>query len=277
MLGMDVGGFSILWVVRKNNKTVEKGREIWKEMSREFLLKKIGEIILTTGEKKVGIGIPGLVKEGRIVHSPNLSFLNNLSLKRVLERKFRVKVLIENDANCFAFGEYQRWKKDLIGITLGTGVGGGIILNGKIYRGRAFAGEIGHMSIKAGGRRCRCGNRGCLEEYVSIRAFERESLKLFKRKLSPLQIFELASCKNKKAIQIFEKVGRFLGVGLANLANIFDPQLIVIGGGISKAGKFLINPAKEEMKKRCVHEVPKVVLGKEESGAVGASLLVNDF
>ncbi len=278
MLGIDVGGFKILWVLVKNKKIVKKEIEVWKKKSLIFFLNKLKEIIEKNEEKRIGIGIPGLVKEGKIISCPNLPFLDNFNLKKFLEKKFKVKVLIENDANCFAFGEYQRWKKDLIAITLGTGVGGGIIIDGKVYKGKAFAGEVGHMSIKFNGRKCKCGNRGCLEEYISIRAFERESLKAFGKKLSPLEILKLAKNGNKKAIQIFNKIGKFLGIGLANLSNIFDPQLIVIGGGISKAGKFLIKPAKEELKKRCIHRIPRIVLGKEESGALGAALLsLNDF
>ncbi|HID25829.1 MAG TPA: ROK family protein, partial [Thermoplasmata archaeon] len=184
-----------------------------------------------------------------------------------------VRVKVDNDANCFALGEYFRWKMDLVGITIGTGLGGGIIINGNIYHGKRDAGEFGHMTVVLNGRKCTCGNRGCLEEYVSIRAFRRETKRFFGKRMDPKEVYLLARSGDKKAKQIFERVGKFLGVGLANIANVLNPELIVIGGGISEAGKFLLDPARREMEKRLMVSKPRVVLGKQYSAAFGAVML----
>lgn len=272
MLGIDLGGSKLLAVKVEKNRITWKKKFSFKEKNRRGILDLLLKVIKESKEKKVGIGVPGIFKNGRIIKLPHLPQLNGLNLKKEL-KKFRVKVKIENDANCFAFGEYFRWKKDLVGLTIGTGIGGGIIINGKIYHGKRDAGEFGHMSIVADGRKCVCGNKGCLEEYVSTRAFLKESKKVFGKALTPGELNRLAKKRNRKAIKVFNSVGRFLGIGLANIANVLNPELISVGGGIAKAGNFLLKPAREEMKKRIFVAMPKIVIGKEVSGAFGAAML----
>lgn len=272
MLGIDLGGSKLLAIKVDKKRITWKKKFSFKEKSRREILDLLMKIIKESEEKKVGIGVPGIFKKGRIIRLPHLPQLDGLNLEKELKR-VRVKAKIDNDANCFALGEYFRWKKNLVGLTIGTGIGGGIIINGKIYHGKRDAGEFGHMSIFANGRKCVCGNRGCLEEYVSTRAFMRESKKVFGKALTPEELNRLARKGNKKAVEVFNRIGRFLGIGLANIADILNPELISIGGGIAKAGKFLLNPAREEMRRRIFVAMPKLVIGKETSGAFGAAML----
>jgi len=208
-------------------------------------------------------------------------------LAGLVEKELKIKTFMDNDANCFALGEAilgaGKSTETVFGITLGSGVGGGIIqklkvksekLKVKIYSG-AFgsAGEVGHMCIKFDGFRCSCGNKGCLEEYASERFIKR------KTKISPLELEKKAKRGDRNAQEIYRQLGKNLGVGLANIVNILDPEVIVIGGGISKAGEFILKSAKKEMQKRIISPVSKkyVKIKKaglgDYAGAIGAALL----
>ena len=186
---------------------------------------------------------------------------------------------MENDANCFALAEAiigaGKNSETVIGITLGSGIGGGIVIKKKIYRG-AFgsAGEIGHMVIKSGGFKCSCGSSGCFEKYASEKFFKRKS------KLLPLELEKKAKKGDKKAKRIYLEFSQNLGIGLTNIINILDPDIIVIGGSIAKAGSLILNPAKKEVKKRVLSpqskKSVKIRVAKlgEFSGAIGAALLL---
>jgi glucokinase len=163
----------------------------------------------------------------------------------------------------------------VFGITLGTGVGGGIVINNKIYRGATgSAVEAGHMTIKFDGLKCSCGNLGCLEAYCSEKFFK-------KKGISPKEAAKKAKAGNKFALKIFKDYGKNLGVGLSNIINLLDPEIIVLGGGISKASKFFLEETKKETKKRTISPLSKkyvkIKIAKlgEIAGALGAALLVD--
>ncbi|MHA1239042.1 MAG: ROK family protein [Candidatus Odinarchaeia archaeon] len=270
MLGVDIGGQKILAVSVKGQKIVWMKKFPLKNKSREEVLQALRNISAEADETHMGVGVPGVLDGCKVVKCPNLQSLNGVQLDEALKG---LKITVENDANCFAYGEYLKHRCDLVGITIGTGVGGGIVINGKIYRGEGGAGEFGHMTIKLNGRKCTCGNRGCLEEYVAFKALTRESRKAYGAPVTPRELYTLAVKGDKKAVEIFEKSGKYLGVGLANIVNILHPKIIVIGGGVSKAGEFLLKPAEEEMERRIFVQKPKIVLGSEVSGAYGAAIL----
>ncbi|MCD6549989.1 ROK family protein, partial [bacterium] len=235
--------------------------------------------------KGVGIGVPGpLDKEREIVlNPPNLKVLGRFPLKKVLERELSLRVKIENDANCFVLGEAvlgigKKYKK-VIGLTLGSGVGGGIVFKTapdrwQVYTG-AFgsAGEFGHMTIKFDGVKCSCGSLGCLEEYASEKFFKRKS------KYSPKEIENQARKGNKKAIAIYREFGNYLGIGIANLVNILDPDIVVLGGSISKASPFFLKEAQKQARKRILSPYSKrfvkIKISKlgDFAPAIGAGLL----
>lgn len=192
------------------------------------------------------VAVPGTVDvaTGVVLTAPNLPCLNGFNLRDALEHELRWPVVIENDANAAAVGE--RWRgagrgaDTVICVTLGTGVGGGIILEGKLWRGADnSAGEIGHMAVDPfGGIQCGCGSYGCLEVYASATAIvrmtqEQSAATAAKEVLTARDIFEAGMEGDQIALEVFRRMGNYLGIGLANLINILNPQVIVIAGGVA--------------------------------------------
>ena len=246
----------------------------------------------------IGLGIAGDVDPmtGSVRFSPNLGW-KNVAFGKMLRAYFDVPVRIANDANCAALGAYfldaKQDCQNLICLTLGTGVGGGIILNGKLYSGSSGgAGEIGHMSLKQDGRACKCGNFGCLESVVGawgIIETARQGLKqnrapILKKMLkqgqeiSPKLIADAADAGDNFCKEVWQRTGEYLGAGLVNLVNIFNPQRIVLSGGVSKSGDRFLQPALKILSERAFESSAKMVkvsLSKfdERLGVVGAALL----
>jgi glucokinase len=240
----------------------------------------------------VGVGAPGVIQgeQGIVVKSPNFPDWNNLPLKKLLQERLAVPVVIENDANAAALGEQWRGAgqgiRSMILLTLGTGVGGGIILNNRIWQGAdGMAGEIGHMTLYPEGRPCSCGNRGCLEMYASARgivqsyheALERESgSRAIGQQLTSEDVYEAARKGNRIALDVMRNMGKMLGIGIASLINIFNPERIVISGGVKEAWTLFINPLQEEVLVRAFEvparrtEIVPSLLG-DDAGIVGAA------
>ncbi|MEI7751945.1 MAG: ROK family protein [Candidatus Omnitrophota bacterium] len=191
----------------------------------------------------IGIGAPGAVnsKTGVLPRSPNLAGWAGIPIVRIFRNKFKLPIYLANDANAAALGEWVfgagRKMKNLIYITVSTGVGGGLILNGQLYEGAGFvAGEIGHISVVPEGRKCKCGRRGCLEAYASGTAIAHFYNELKKKKVKGAKEVGLAaSSGDKVAIESYRKAAYYLGIGLANLMNVLNPEAIVIGGGVLKS------------------------------------------
>ena len=194
------------------------------------------------------IMVPGAVDSEKavVLQAPNLPSLVNFELKAELERRLGWPVFLENDANAAAVGEMwlgaARSCRDVISVTLGTGVGGGVILDGKLWRGsHGSAGEIGHTTVDPfSGLKCKCGNTGCLELFASATAIvrmTRENLSLFPESrlksedLTAAKVYEAGRDGDELALAVFRRFGMYLGIGLANLINLIDPQIIVISGG----------------------------------------------
>lgn len=211
----------------------------------------------------IGVGCPGAVnsKKGTLPRSPNLPGWAGLPLKQILQKATGIPVHLANDANAAALGESffgaGKNSKNFIYITVSTGIGGGIVVNGELYEGSGFAaGEIGHMSIVPDGRKCNCGQKGCLEAYASgtaIARFVREKLAgekitgkspyfpLYKRgskgdlSFGAREVGAAAAKGDKLAVESYRKAGYYLGIGIANLLNILNPETVVIGGGVLKS------------------------------------------
>ncbi len=238
----------------------------------------------------VGVGAPGVIQmdKGIVVKSPNFPDWNNLPLKEELEKALRVPVFIENDANAAALGEQWRGAgrgiNSMILLTLGTGVGGGIVLNNLIWQGAdGMAGEIGHMTVIPEGRQCGCGNTGCLEMYASARGIVqsyRDALGIKDEGKAPEitseQVYLAAREGEAAAQRVMKDMGRMLGIGIANLINIFNPQMIVIGGGVKDAWELFIGATHEEIMRRAFRvpaertEIVPSLLG-DDAGMVGAA------
>lgn len=237
----------------------------------------------------VGVGAPGVIlaDSGIVVKSPNFPDWNDLPLKAELEKALGIPVCIENDANAAALGEHWRGAggsvRSMILLTLGTGVGGGIILDGRIWRGAdGMAGEIGHMTIVPDGRICGCGNRGCLEMYASSRGIvmsyqeARQGGAEAAARATSEMIYAAAGKGEERALRVMESMGGYLGIGIANLINIFNPEMVVIGGGVKDAWPLFIEATRREVKRRAFAYPAgrtKIVPSRlgDDAGIVGAA------
>ncbi|OLS41695.1 ROK family glucokinase [Bacillus sp. MRMR6] len=250
----------------------------------------------------IGMGAPGPVdyEKGVILNVVNLGWKDNFPLKESLEELTGLPALIENDANCAALGEMWNGAghgaKDIVCVTLGTGVGGGVIANGNIVQGKnGAAGEIGHITaVPLGGSPCNCGKNGCLETVASATGIVRLALAElskgeFKGQLAEVygkdqqitakDVFDAAKAGDELAIKVVDEVSFHLGLSLANIANTLSPEKIVIGGGVSKAGDVLLDRVKSNFKKfvfpaiKDSTEITLATLGND-AGVIGAAWLI---
>ena len=239
--------------------------------------------------------VPGPVdnENAVVVQAPNLPALSNFPLKAVLEKRFGWPVLLENDANAAAVGEMwlgaARGCRDVVSVTLGTGVGGGVILDGQLWRGaHGSAGEIGHTTVDPfSGLKCKCGNVGCLELFASgtaIVRMTRENLANFPRsvlngeELTAERVYEAGRGGDELALSVFKKFGIYLGIGLANLINIIDPEIIVIAGGAVNGWKLFADDMRREVNERAVRvaaQQVKIAAAQcgDNAGLLGAARL----
>jgi glucokinase len=219
----------------------------------------------------IGIGAPGPLNRatGTVIQSPNLGW-RNFPLRDLISNAVNLPAVLDNDANCATYGEWWlgagRNVDNLIGLTLGTGIGGGIVLNGEIFHGVSdAAGEIGHMTIEANGRKCPCGNYGCLEAYASGPAIARRAIEGLEagqesllsdlvsdhyEKITAATVYEAVINGDPYANEVMRETAKFLGAGVANIINIFNPDMIVISGGVTKAGDHLFVPLRSEVRRR---------------------------
>lgn len=234
----------------------------------------------------IGIGVPGfiLLKEGIIRNSNNLACLEDFPIRVEIERRLAAHVILENDANAAALGE--KWigagrdVDDLILLTLGTGVGGGIISGGRVLQGYlGMAGELGHITVVPDGNPCGCGNRGCLEKHASATAIAAmASMLRLGEGLSAREVYDLALGGNEKAGRIFVAMGQALGVALATLVNAFNFPLYLLSGGVLAAWDLFAPPMLDEVRRRSftfrttATRIEKATLGNE-AGLFGAACL----
>jgi len=236
----------------------------------------------------VGLGLPGPIdiKHGVVHFFPNIPGWKEVKLRGILKKKLGLPVYLDNDANLACLAEYKlgaaRGFKNVIGLTLGTGVGGGIICDGRLYRGSSYAaGEIGHIPINEYGPRCNCGGIACVEAYIGNNIIIKEAKKIFKKNISLEELSKLARRGNKKAIGIWLDVGRRLGIALTGVVNVLNPDCIVIGGGVSNAGRILFDKIKEVISRYAMPVQSKAVkifkarLGSD-AGIIGGALLVKE-
>ncbi|MBW2038848.1 MAG: ROK family protein [Deltaproteobacteria bacterium] len=233
----------------------------------------------------IGLGVAGVLsKDGVLTQSPNLQNLAGVPLSEELGSSLSLPLKMDNDANMYTMGEgwrgAARGVKDFCCLTLGTGVGGGIVMGGELYRGAyGTAGEIGHMVIDEDGLPCYCGNRGCLETYASGTGIVRRAMEVGQKVRSSYELYEAANRGDQMAQEIFWEMGRYLGVGMANLVNMLNPAMIVLGGKVSGAWNYFIPSALEEMKRRAFRypvERVKVVKGMlgDDAALWGCTYLV---
>jgi glucokinase len=304
-VGVDVGGTKIAaGLVSPEGELLSEMRYPTANV-REQLLSTIAEVIMEVkrGYEVGGVclAVPGfiLARENKVLSAANLEAIEGIPLKDEMGDRTGLPVTVENDANAAAWGEFRfgvgKDVDDLIFVTLGTGVGGGIISHGVLLRGaRGMGGELGHITVQPAGPRCGCGNRGCLEALASGTAIERRArevaderphsaLRRLATERAPLggDVLDLARKGDEAAIEVLRETGTWLGIGLATYINIFDPEVIAIGGGVSQAGDLVSEPARRELQLRShspsrdLVEIRAATLGSE-AGMVGAAALARD-
>jgi glucokinase len=308
-LGIDMGGTSIKIAVVDDKANILEESSLDTDIKAQpkkvindivnacKILKYYGKV------KSIGIGIAGDIdfKKGIVRFSPNLPRWKNVPLKKEIEKTTKKTVLIDNDANTACIGAFWldlKSKSDnMICVTLGTGVGGGIIVDKKLYRGNTgTAGEIGHMTLEVNGNKCNCGNLGCAETYIGAKYLVNRAVELMKTKssknilklsgnnnsnITPKILSAAAAAGDLTAKQIWSEAGEKLGVLLANIINFFNPDCIVLCGGISKAGEELLKHANKQIKSRAFKSAAdscKIVISKytNKLGVVGAAMLVKN-
>jgi len=280
-IGVDIGGTKIEAILaNQKGKILDRYRTLTESHKpKKQILNNIFKAISKVKTKKIagiGVGIPGISKKGKIVLISNIPKFKNLNLQHLLEKRFRIPVKLENDANCFALAEFLfgagKRTTNMVGVIIGTGVGGGIIINKKLYSGNGFAGEIGHTIIDPSGIRDNCGNIGDLESWCSgphiVQHYKKEGGKM--NAPDPQKIF---AGGDPVARKIKQQTIQKLSVGLANIANTFDPDIIVLGGGVSNLQFYsqINKEAKIYVKSNRI-KVVKNKLG-DSSGVLGAAAL----
>jgi glucokinase len=251
------------------------------------------------GVDAIGVGAAGMVEwpRGRLRWAPHNAY-RNLELRRLLHERTGLPTIVDNDARAAAWAEARfgagAGTDDLVLVTVGTGIGGGLVLGGAVFRGTAgLGGEVGHMIVAPDGDPCDCGNRGCLEAMASGSALGRAAREVAARdpggRLATLAggpqrvtgevVFQAAKEGDQAALGLFERLGHWLGIGIASLITIFDPDVVVVGGGMAAAGELLLAPARAAMERfvfgRAHRQLPPVVPARlgADAGLVGAATL----
>ena len=296
-IGIDIGGTNMrIGLVSRNGQLIRKIKEPTSEDLLDILLKSVNDLF-SDEIAGICIGVAGLIdrRNGRVLVSPNLHFVEKINFLEVFKGKFGVPVFLENDANTAAFGE--QWVgvgknfSHFVLLTLGTGIGGGIIYKKNLLRVSA---EIGHMSIDIAGEKCPCGNAGCLETYASARAILSKAISLLEQeresllteycggnfyKLTAEDINRAALDGDNLARELLKETGRYLGIGIANIINIMSPEAVILSGGLTGAWDIYIQEAVKEASRRSLKQlfdmvkiVPSALL--DNAGIIGSAGLV---
>ncbi len=306
-IGIDVGGTNLkAGLVREDGQILAVERTpLAFENPEQFArtLAQLGQSVLrqagipASDVVSAGIGIPGAVAGGDILYTCNIP-LRDVPLSRLFRQHLDVPVLLENDANCAAVGEWLcgagRGTQQFIVVTLGTGVGGGLILNGKLYSGSGMVGEVGHMVIQHGGAPCNCGRRGCWEAYASATGLirmTREAMEAHPESLlhtvaaqsgcvEGRTAFDAAVQGDETALALCRDYVSYLAAGVTNLINILQPEAVAIGGGVAAAPDgLLLTPLREIVERECyprhTGQIPRIVRAElgNDAGIIGAALL----
>jgi glucokinase len=294
-IGIDVGGTNIRAALVRNNKVIKRMRcSTMTGLGPDRVVGQIKNTVvkLTGRPGRIGIGIAGIIDSHRgiVRYSPNLKGWTDIKLGAALEKEFNVEVRILNDVNAICLGEWKfgagKGYDNIFLFTLGTGVGGAAVCEGRLLFGaNGFAGEFGHSVIKFDGKKCTCGQSGHLEGYVGARYIVARCRRKIKKQKSSLRKYpditpRIIAREAKKgdmvAREIFKEIGYYIGIGISNIISLFDPEVIIVSGGISKAGKVLFDAIRQTADQRIMgarYRKYKIIPGKlgDDAGILGAA------
>lgn len=296
-IGVDIGGtFIKCALVEETGKIIESGKAPTPKSGKD-IPEKVCCMITELLEKaqvelceinSVGIGTTGICdsKNGIVMHCPNIEGYESVAICDYITKKLGKPAFLDNDANCAALGEYMLYEnkpESFVFVTLGTGVGGGIILNGQLLRGiNGGGGEVGHIALFNDGERCSCGRIGCWERYASVSALVRQTKSAgFDGEVNGRTAFEKANEGDENAQRVIDTWLAYVAGGICDLVNIFQPELIVIGGGVSREGDKILTPVKKFVEnntmtgslKKLKQTDIKISKLFNDAGVVGASFL----
>jgi len=296
-IGIDVGVNYLLGILTDLNGNIHQEKiTTFNNLSYEEIEQKLFDTIdylnnlvpeSPYGIIGIGVGVPGTVdKSGNILLAPNLGW-KNINLKKVLESKYNLPTVIENEANAGAYGEKKfgvgKDFTNIIYVSAGIGIGVGLILNGALYKGNnGFSGELGHMTIKVDGTKCRCGNEGCWELYASEQALINKTEQLdiplpANGEFALNNLFMLAENGNEEAITLFNQIGDYLGVGINNIINIFNPQQVIIGNRIATSQKWIEKSLHERLNQALWFQKSDLQINFSELSTLSTALGVTAF
>ncbi|MGQ9817141.1 MAG: ROK family protein [bacterium] len=297
-IGVDIGGTNIKAGLVCKERVIEKIMLSTKaEDGPEKCITQIKSAIQHFIDRgsAIGVGIAGIIDSvnGVVRYSPNLRGWRNIKLARILNQTFNKPVKLINDVNAILLGEWiygaGRGYKNIFLFTLGTGIGGAAICEGKLLFGaNGFAGEFGHSVINFNGPECLCGNFGCLESYAGARYIVELAQKKSRKSASNLRKYDLLTPKliaeearkgDRVAQEVFDEIGYYIGVGISNIINLFDPELVLVSGGIARAGKILFEPIRKTVAQKILcpeYRHTKIVPAKlyDSGGILGAAYFV---
>lgn len=299
IIGIDLGGTN-LKVALMDSRYRIRARDVLstknfraKEELISAIAGRVTDMLAESGLNRrqilgLGLGVPGPVDahKGLVHFFPNIPGWKEVHLKDILQKRLSLPVFLDNDAKLMALAEHRlgaaRGAKNAVCLTLGTGVGAGIIIEGSLYRGRDNAsGEIGHMPINASGPRCNCKGSACLEAYIGNARILKQAKGIFRRDVTLEKLSALARSGNKKALGIWMDVARYLAVALTGVVNLLNPECIVIGGGVANAGGILFNYVRRIVSERAMKvqskglRIEKARLGSD-AGLIGAAIMVKE-
>jgi len=306
ILAVDLGGTNVRFALvstkgevlsrRKRSTEVQEGAA----QTLQRILDGIGDMLdeAKGGVAGIGIGSPGPLdsRRGIILESCNIPGWHNIKLKAIVEKRFGLPCKVENDANCAALAEHWvgagRGVRNMLHYTLGTGIGGGVIVEGELLQGSDYAGgELGHVTVEPDGLACNCGNRGCVEAYASATGIVRrtearleageasvllEDWRGGRLKVTARIVQDAAEQGDRLAREIVEATGRYLGIAVASMINVFNPDVVSFSGGVARYGKMLFDPLRAEVKRRALRSMTRRVrivrsrLG-DKCGVIGAA------
>ena len=304
-VGVDIGGTKILaGIVNDQGEILAKVRKKTPRSDASSILEVVAQVIAETISQVdeeivgIGVGVAGPVDAGSttVLYAPNLQWAD-VPVATLLEKSTGLPVLVENDGNAAAWGEARfgggKGFDDVVAVTIGTGIGGGVVLGGELFRGsHGAAGEVGHMGAVANGRLCGCGRKGCWEQYASGNAMVRDARAMATERLFDAQVLlslgdgtpegiqgehvtHAAQLGDPVAIEVLDRLGEWLGRGLASLSAILDPQIFVIGGGASEASEFFLPSARASLADRIIGKqyrpIPEIRVAElgNKAGIVG--------
>lgn len=275
-LGFDVGGTSIKGgLVSSQGKIIKlASAPTQNHLGKKQIAKNVLQVAeeLLAGHKKdclaIGLGWPSRA---------NVCLFDK-EIKKILEKKFKLPVILENDANLFTLyeatiGQGKKYSF-VVGVTLGTGIGCGLVIKKKIYCGKGGASELGHMILNFNGPRCKCGSVGCFEEYASSRSIARLAKKYKLAGQDGEKLYKLAKKGNQRALQVWKEFGKYVGLGMVSTINVYDPEIIILGGKISRAWKFFFPTMQKEVKTKFLLKPCPIKVSMVENAAIlGAAIL----